>query len=354
MKIAILNDTHAGIRNSSEIFINYQEKFYSDVFFPYLKEHGIKQILHLGDYYDNRKFINFKAQNANRQMFLNVLKAEGIHMDIIPGNHDVFYKNTNELCALKELLGYYTSNVNIVMKPKVMDYDGCKIALVPWINSANYAESIKFIQSCGASILGAHLELVGFDMMKGMPNPHGMTTEVFERFEMVLSGHFHTKSSKGNIHYLGGQMEFTWADCQDPKYFHIFDTETRELTPVRNPHTMFEKIVYNDVEIDYNSGYSLENLDNKFVKIIVAKKTDPFMFDKFVDKVNQFEIHELKIAETFEEFVGENVNDDSISVEDTTQLLDSYVDAVETDLDKDKIKGLMRNLYVEASTLDIV
>jgi DNA repair exonuclease SbcCD nuclease subunit len=354
LKIAILNDTHAGIRNSSEIFINYQEKFYSDVFFPYLKEHGIKQILHLGDYYDNRKFINFKAQNANRQMFLNVLKAEGIHMDIIPGNHDVFYKNTNELCALKELLGYYTSNVNIVMKPKVMDYDGCKIALVPWINSANYAESIKFIQSCGASILGAHLELVGFDMMKGMPNPHGMTTEVFERFEMVLSGHFHTKSSKGNIHYLGGQMEFTWADCQDPKYFHIFDTETRELTPVRNPHTMFEKIVYNDVEIDYNSGYSLENLDNKFVKIIVAKKTDPFMFDKFVDKVNQFEIHELKIAETFEEFVGENVNDDSISVEDTTQLLDSYVDAVETDLDKDKIKGLMRNLYVEASTLDIV
>lgn len=275
-------------------------------------------------------------------------------MDIIPGNHDVFYKNTNELCALKELLGYYTSNVNIVMKPKVMDYDGCKIALVPWINSANYAESIKFIQSCGASILGAHLELVGFDMMKGMPNPHGMTTEVFERFEMVLSGHFHTKSSKGNIHYLGGQMEFTWADCQDPKYFHVFDTETRELTPVRNPHTMFEKIVYNDVEIDYNSGYTLENLDDKFVKIIVAKKTDPFMFDKFVDKVNQFEIHELKIAETFEEFVGENVNDDSISVEDTTQLLDSYVDAVETDLDKDKIKGLMRNLYVEASTLDIV
>ena len=275
-------------------------------------------------------------------------------MDIIPGNHDVFYKNTNELCALKELLGYYTSNVNIVMKPKVMDYDGCKIALVPWINSANYAESIKFIQSCGASILGAHLELVGFDMMKGMPNPHGMTTEHFERFEMVLSGHFHTKSSKGNIHYLGGQMEFTWADCQDPKYFHVFDTETRELTPVRNPHTMFEKIVYNDVEIDYNSGYTLENLDDKFVKIIVAKKTDPFMFDKFVDKVNQFEIHELKIAETFEEFVGENVNDDSISVEDTTQLLDSYVDAVETDLDKDKIKGLMRNLYVEASTLDIV
>lgn len=352
MKIAILNDTHAGMRNSSDIFINYQEKFYSDVFFPYLKEHGIKQIIHLGDYYDHRKFINFKAQNANRKMFLNVLKEEGIHMDIIPGNHDVFYKNTNELCSLKELLGYYTSNVNIIMKPKVMDYDGCSIALVPWINSENYAESIKFIQSCKASILGAHLELIGFDMMKGMPNAHGMSAEIFNRFEMVLSGHFHTKSSKGNIHYLGSQMEFTWADCEDPKYFHVLDTATREITPVNNPHTIFEKVVYNDEKIDYNR-YDTKTLKDKFIKVIVSKKNDPYMFDVFIDRIQKEDIHELKVAETFEEFTGDNVQDESVSVEDTTNLLDSYIDAVDTTLDKGKLKALMRNLYVEASSMEI-
>lgn len=353
MKIAIINDTHCGMRNSSDIFIQYQEKFYEEVFFPYLKEHGIKQIIHLGDYYDHRKFINFKAQNANRQMFLNVLKEEGIHMDIIPGNHDVFYKNTNELCSLKELLGYYTSNVNIVMKPKVLDYDGCSIALLPWINSENYVDSINFIKTCKASILGAHLELVGFDMMKGLPNAHGMTTEHFDRFETVLSGHFHTKSSQGNIHYLGSQMEFTWADADDPKYFHVLDTETRELTPVHNPHTIFEKVVYNDEETDYNS-YDVTRLNDKFIKVIVAKKKDPYMFDRFIDKINQQNIYELKIAETFDEFVGENISDEVVSLEDTTQLLDSYVDAVETDLDKDKIKNLMRNLFVEAQNLEIV
>ena len=353
MKIAIINDTHAGMRNSSDIFIEYQEKFYSEVFFPYLKEHNIKQIIHLGDYYDHRKFINFKAQNANRKMFLNVLKQDGIHMDIIPGNHDVFYKNTNELCSLKELLGYYTSNVNIIMKPKVIDYDGCAIALVPWINSENYVDSIKFIKSCKASILGSHLELIGFDMMKGLPNAHGMTTEHFDRFEMVLSGHFHTKSSQGNIHYLGSQMEFTWADADDPKYFHVLDTETREITPVRNPYTIFEKVVYNDEKIDYNN-YDITTVNNKFVKVIVAKKTDPYMFDKFIDALNTQNLYELKIAETFDEFIGENVQDEAVSVEDTTQLLDSYVDAVETDLDKDKIKNLMRGLFVEAQNLEIV
>ena len=352
MKIAIINDTHCGMRNSSDIFIEYQDTFYTKVFFPYLKENGIKQIIHLGDYFDHRKYINMKAQNANRKMFLDVLKEEGIHMDIIPGNHDVFYKNTNDLCTLKELLGYYTSNINIVMKPKVLDYDGCSIALLPWINSENYVESINFIKTCKASILGAHLELIGFDMMKGVPNTHGMTTEIFDRFEMVLSGHFHTKSSKGNIHYLGSQMEFTWADCEDQKYFHVLDTATREITAVKNPYTMFEKLVYNDEQIDYNS-YVVPNLDNKFVKVIVAKKSDPYTFDKFLDKLNDQEIHELKIAETFEEFIGDNVNDESISVEDTTQLLDSYVDAVDTTLNKPMLKSLMRNLFVEAQSMEI-
>ena len=131
MKIAILNDTHCGVRNSSDIFLQYQERFYGEVFFPYLEEHGIKNILHLGDYYEHRKFVNFKALNANRKHFLEPMRDKGITMDIIPGNHDVYFKNTNELCSLKELLGYFTSNVNICMKPTVLDYDGLKVAVIP-------------------------------------------------------------------------------------------------------------------------------------------------------------------------------------------------------------------------------
>ena len=353
MKVAILNDTHCGVRNSSDIFLNYQEKFYTDVFFPYLKEHGITNILHLGDYYEHRKFVNFKALNANRKHFLEPLRENGITMDIIPGNHDVFYKNTNELCSLKELLGHFTSNVNIVMKPTVVDYDGCKVALVPWINNDNYSEYTKFIANCDASIMGAHLELQGFDMMKGMPNPHGMSAELFNRFETVISGHFHTKSTQDNIHYLGSQMEFTWADVDDPKYFHVLDTETREITPISNPITIFKKVMYDDSKMDY-AKYDVSQLENKFVKVIVVNKSDLYSFDKFIDRIQNISTYELKIAETFGEFLGENVGDDEISVADTTELLNTYVDSVETDLDKDKIKTLMRGLYVEAQDLEIL
>ena len=352
MKVAILNDTHAGCRNSSDIFIKYQERFYSEVFFPYMKEHDIKQILHLGDYYDHRKYVNFKALNSNRKVFLDRIREEGIHMDIIPGNHDVFYKNTNDLCSLKELLGHYTSNVNIIMKPKVLDYDGCSIAVVPWINNENYAEYTDFIRNCKASILGAHLELVGFDMMKGMPNTHGMGTELFDRFELVMSGHFHTKSTQGNITYLGSQLEFTWSDAHDNKYFHILDTNTRELTEVRNPHTIFHRIHYDDTQLNFDD-YDIKQVDNKFVKIVVINKTDLFTFDRFVDRIQNRPIHELKIAENFAEFLGDAVEDEGISVEETTELLDSYIDNVETDLSKDRLKSNMRDLFTEANALEI-
>ena len=353
MKIAILNDTHCGVRNSSDIFLDYQDRFYTEIFFPYCKEHDIKQILHLGDYYEHRKFVNFKALNSNRKHFLEPLRENGMTMDIIPGNHDVYYKNTNELCSLKELLGYFTNNVNIIMKPTVLDYDGCKVAVLPWINKSNYEEYTKWAMTCNASILGAHLELKGFDMMPGMPNPHGMNADIFSRFESVLSGHFHTKSSRDNVDYLGAQFEMTWADVDDPKYFHILDTETREIEAIRNPITIFKKVVYDDSKTDYDK-VDVSQFEKQFIKLIVINKNDLYMFDKFVDKLNSIETYELKIAESFEEYLGESVEDEKISLEDTTELLDSYVEAVDTDLDKEHIKVELRKLYTEAQNLEVV
>lgn len=351
MKIAVLNDTHCGIRNSSEIFLNNAEEFYNNVFFPECEKHGIKQIVHLGDYYDHRKFVNFKALNHNRRVFLDQLRKRGMSMDIILGNHDVYYKNTNELNSLKECLGHYMNEVHIITEPTVMQYDSLKMGLVPWICQDNYELCMNFIRDCKADWIGSHLELNGFEVMRGLTNKHGMDPKLFSRFEMVLSGHYHCSSKKDNIWYLGSQMEFFWSDAHDPKYFHILDTETREMTKIRNPHTLFEKILYNDEEMDYNN-YN-KDLTNKFVKVVVVNKTDPFIFDRFIDNIQNQKIYELKIAENFNEFIGANVEDENMSFEDTAEIVDTYIDAVETDLDKNKIKVEMRQLMTEAQALEI-
>lgn len=353
MKVAVLNDTHCGIRNSSEIFLNNAASFYSDIFFPYCQEHNIEQIIHLGDFYDHRKFVNFKALNHNRKHFLDPLRKYNMKMDIIPGNHDTYFKNTNDLNSLKECLGHYMNEIHIIMEPTVLEYGSLKIAMLPWINNENYAESMKFITNCEADWLGGHLELNGFEMMRGIKNSHGMDHKTFSRFEMVLTGHFHAASHQDNIWYLGSQLEFFWSDAHDPKYFHIIDTESREVEKVLNPYTLFHKVLYNDSEIDYNN-YNVSNLDGKFVKVVVINKADSFVFDRFIDRIQNRDIHELKIAENFSEFIGENVGvDDNINFDDTQEIVDTYIDAVDTDLDKDRIKVQMRELMTEAQALEI-
>ena len=352
MKIAVLNDTHCGIRNSSDIFLNNAADFYSKVFFPYCKDNDIKQIIHLGDYYDNRKFMNFKAQNHSRKSFLDPMRELGMRMDIIPGNHDTYYKNTNDLNSLKELLGYYMNEIHIIMEPTVMEYGSLKMAMIPWINQENYDDTMKFIKVCQADWCGAHLELDGFEMMRGIKNVHGMDHKIFRKFEKVLTGHFHVGSQMDNIHYLGSQMEFFWSDAHDKKYFHVIDTETRKIEKILNPHTLFHKVLYNDDKMDYNN-YDVSQCEQKFVKVVVVNKKDTFLFDRFIDRIQNENIHELKIAENFQEFTGENVHDESMEFDDTPKIVDSYIDGVDTDLDKDKIKIQMRELMTEAQALEI-
>jgi DNA repair exonuclease SbcCD nuclease subunit len=352
MKLAILNDTHVGVRNSSEIFIDYQERFYTEVFFPYLLENNITKIIHLGDYYEQRRFVNFKALKANRLHFLEKLREYGITMDIIPGNHDVYYKNTNDLCSLNELLGHYMNEVNIIAKPIVENYDGLDIALIPWINPENIDETVDFIKGCDARYLGGHLEFEGFQLMPGVTNTHGILPhKVFNRFEEVWSGHFHMGSQKDNIRYLGSQMEFTWSDVDQKKYFHVFDTDTLEMTPVLNPITIFAKIFYNDSDTDYRVK-DISYLDRKFVKLVVVEKNNAKMFDDFVERIQNRNIYELKIAENFDT-IG-SVSDEDVSVENTESLLSSYCDNLETTLDTDRLKQQLIDLMIESQNMEFV
>jgi DNA repair exonuclease SbcCD nuclease subunit len=358
MKLAVITDTHAGVKNGSDIFLDYSERFYDKVFFPYCLKNNITKILHLGDYFDHRRVVNFKVLSRNKKMFLDKLREHGMTMDLIPGNHDVFYKNTNSLSSCEEILQHYKDVVNLHMEPTVVSYGSLDIALIPWINSENHDKVTDFVKSVKAPFLGGHLELQGFDMMKGVQASSGaMKSDIFSRFEIVMSGHFHTKSNKGNIHYLGTPFELTWADCNDPKFFHVIDTETRELMPIRNPLTIYNKLVYDDSNAADDISAEIKACDfscvpNSYVKVIVINKKNPFLFDKYIDEIINKEPFDLKIVENFDEYLSENVEDDAVELTDTVTLLNTYVDSVETELDSDRIKLKLQELFVEAQSSD--
>ena len=276
------------------------------------------------------------------------MTEKGFTMDLILGNHDTYYKSTNEVNA-PELLLYNQPNVNVIVEHEVKEYDGFNIALYPWINPENYADAVDFLMSANASWCMGHFEFEGALMMPGMTCQHGLDHSYVKRFETVLSGHFHQKSEFANIRYLGSQMQFTWSDYGDNKYFHIFDTDTQELTPILNPITMFEKSFYDDEKETFEtiSNQDYSKYTGKFVKVIVVNKENPYWFDTFLDKLHASNPLHVAVVDDNKhmDFYGD---DDIEDIEDTLTILNNYIDGLEIQGKKKPLSELMSSLYNEA------
>ena len=350
MKVAIITDQHFGARNDSVGFLDFFEQFYDNTFFPTLDANGVDCVLILGDTFDRRKYVNFYSLDRAKKMFFNKLEERGIKVIMIAGNHDTYFKNTNEVNSPELLLAEYT-NVSLVHKAMDITVDDTPICFVPWICPENYDDSIETLNTSKAEICMGHFEIAGFAMYRGMESHEGLSKDLFKKFDMVFSGHYHHRSDDGHIYYLGNPYELTWQDYNDPRGFHLFDLQTRQLEFIGNPYTMFQRVEYDDSLTD-PSVQSYDYLKNKFVKVIVVNKNDLYKFDKFITKVYNSNPYEVKIIEDFSEYTEGEIATD-INLEDTLDVLSNYVDSIETDYDKDKVKTFMKALYTEAVNIEV-
>jgi DNA repair exonuclease SbcCD nuclease subunit len=351
MKIAIINDTHFGVRNDSPFFLEQSLNFFENTFFPYLKKHNITNVIHLGDLLDRRKFVNFNTLSQVRKRFFKPLIDNNIKTYITIGNHDTYYKNTNSLNSINELFFNESDVINIVETPTVIDYDGLCVGIVPWVTRDNESECLNFIRKCKCPIIGGHFEISGFQVMNGVVHPVGLNKSIFDRFELVLSGHFHLKQNNGNIHYLGTQYELNFGDMNSPKGFHVLDSKTRDIEFIKNPNKLFHLIKYDDsteegiesiVSVDFNQ------YKNGFIKVIVVNKTKPFAFDKFIDAIYTLNPQQLTIVE---EYTDKQNNIDIDITEDTMSIINKEIDLLNHVQDKSKLKVLIKDLYMESLTI---
>ena len=351
MKVAIITDQHFGARNDSIAFLDFYQKFYDNTFFPTIDAAGIDTVLILGDTFDRRKYVNFYSLQRAKEMFFDKLEERGIRVHMLAGNHDTYYKNTNEVNSPDLLLTEY-GNIDVIHSPENIVIAGTKICMMPWICPDNYVKSIDHMKNTDAEICMGHFEINGFAMYRGMESHDGLAKETFNKFDMVFSGHYHHKSDDGHIYYLGNPYELTWQDYNDTRGFHLFDLTTRNLEFIGNPYTMFARVEYNDKEVE---PINLDSLDLKdmYVKLIVVNKTDFYKFDKFIQKLYSKGCHEIKIIEDLSEFEDGEIGEE-INLEDTLSVLSNYVDSINTDVDKEQIKTFMRTLYTEAVNIEVV
>ena len=344
MKVAIITDTHYGARKGSKHLHDYFELFYKNVFFPSLEEHKIDTVVHMGDIFDSRKAIDLQSLEWAKRVVFEPLKKYKVYLAI--GNHDCYYKNTNNVNSPQLLLKSYP-NISTYSEPVEIKLDKLKVLFLPWINSENFNETKELIESTKAKIAMGHLELNGFRATRGHLMETGMDIDIFNKFEKVFSGHFHTRSNDGKIYYLGNPYEMFWNDVNDPRGFHIFDTETLTHTPVNNPYKLFYNIYYEDTNYKL---FDSREYEDKIVKVIVRYKSSVKDFEKFIDKLYQVGVQDLKIVENFD--IHENADFDVDEDENTLSILSRYIDESEFEYDKNIIKDIFQNLYRQACEVE--
>ena len=346
MKIAIITDQHFGARKGAEYIHNYFQKFYDNIFFPYLEENDIDTVIDMGDTFDNRRNIDLASLEWSKKIYFDKLKKMDIKVHTIVGNHTAYYKDTNEINSIELLLKEY-DNIITYSETTSITIDGLNILLVPWINPENRDMSLGLIKKSRATVAMGHLELNGFVATAGHVMDHGMDISPFKKFKKTFSGHYHTRSNVDNIYYLGNPYEMFWNDVNDTRGFHIFDTETLEHTPVNNPYRLFYNIYYED---DNYKLFDTREYKNKIVKLIVKKKTDHKQFEKFIDKLYNSGIHDLKIIENYILQEGEEFEVEE--TENTIGILNRYIDESEFEGDKTIIKGILQKIYSKACEVE--
>ena len=344
MKVAIITDTHYGARKGSKLFQDYFELFYKNVFFPTLEQYGITTVIHMGDAFDSRKSIDYQSFEWAKKVVFEPLSKYNVHM--ITGNHDCYYKNTNNVNSPNLLLQSYP-NVKTYSSPTEIKVGNLNVLLIPWICMENEEQSLKLIKKTKCKIVMGHLELQGFRVNRSVVMEHGLEANIFKNFTKVFSGHYHTRSDNGTVFYLGNPYEMYWTDVNDTRGFHIFDTETLEHTPINNPYKLFYNIYYEDTP---HQTFDASEYSNKIVKVIVRKKSKQKDFEKFIDKLYKIGIQDLKIVENFD--IQENENFVIDEEENTISILNRYIDESECDFDKSTIKGIFQDLYKQACEVE--
>ena len=348
-KIALITDLHLGYKENtiqSKYMYEYLQWFFED-----LKNKNISQIFILGDIFDNRENINFLTIKNTIQNLIDPIMEGGFKAYVAAGNHDCFYKNTNDIYSVELLF----SRMNNFDKHFILAKNECKniiidnvsILLTPWINSQNYDCVMNEIKDSNADYLMGHFEINGFTMVKGIKCSNGIKQDIFNKFKKVFSGHFHLRESKGNITYIGTPYEKDWNDHCSPKGYTILDLENGDTEFIVNKNNYFITIEYKE-----NAAIDEKYLENKEIKLIINSVNKQSDLDQFLNDVYRSNPSKLQIIDNTSIIKDQSDKTKKTDYQnnDNIEIFKNYVDKLTLDetIDKNEIKNILISAYNES------
>lgn len=340
-KICIVADSHYGARSDNQNFYDYQKKFWDNVLFPTIRKYKCGAFIHLGDLVDNRRALNLNTARRLHKDFLEPLDNVGIPCYFILGNHDILNKETKSINVFQEVI--HNNNYKN-FQTACMHFDviigGKKFLLLPWILPKEREKLIEVIKNSDAEICMSHLELKGFEQTKGRLATHGDDHSIFSRFSKVFSGHYHTRSVRDNVFYIGSSFQFNWGDCDNYSGCVILDTESGEVLEIPNPYSMFNNIEYDE---DKKPKFDV-NMKDSYVKVNVVNKKSEAKFNKFIETIHEVGVADLQINENLPPLI---VSKKPIKANSTLEIFRDTISALDFH-DKDMLQSLTEEIYQEA------
>jgi DNA repair exonuclease SbcCD nuclease subunit len=342
-KVAIVTDTHLGMRRANPVFLESQLRFFKTQFIPYLKENGINVIFILGDFFDNRVNIDSKILDAALELFNVDMKDFEVHM--IVGNHDSYLESSVEIHSIKAL-GFF-DNVKVYSKNESIKMFGRDVFMCPWItNKKAFEEELEALPK--HDICFGHFEFANFMMFKDKECDHGVDANKFyDKFELTMSGHFHTRSMKekdnSKIVYIGNPYHMTRSDIGDERGFCILDFDTLEYELINNDVSL------KFVSFKYPEKIEVEQIKGNHVDLWVEydENYDELVVQTYIEKLESYEPAFPIVVKTVNKIDVDNPDD--LQITSIQDLITEYLANIDIP-NKEKVERLILNLYEEAKS----
>lgn len=326
MKRLIVTDTHLGMYSDADAWLEIVLKFFKHVV-AYCHKNNIKEINHLGDFFDNRKSLNTKTQHTAHRIAKVLGAVKDLKTRIIVGNHDCYYKNQIHPNTL-ELFSKY-EHIQIIDEPTLID----GILFVPWgsVPSKDDAQN--------ASYCFGHFAINGFHMNDSYRCKDGLDKATFKDFDKVLSGHFHTPSSNHNIVYLGAPYGQTFHDAGGTRGFHIFEDGKLEFIEYEDA-PKFMKI---------HSGADFgKDIKGNIVRLIFEKDYGTTKNQEIIDSLLKFEPFLYSV--NFTSIESDEATDEAVEMDSKEHIVNQYIDSQQfpSNINVALLKGMFLKLMKEA------
>lgn len=215
-KAAVFTDLHLGLKSNSKVHNQDCEEFV-DWYISQAKEKNCETGIFCGDWNHNRNSLNVTTMDTGIRL-LEKLGESFENFYMFAGNHDLYYKDKRDIKSTE--FARHIPGVTVVDEITQIE----DVALVPWLVEEEY----KRVAKLDCKYMFGHFELPTFLMNAKvrMPDHNGLNATQLTKPEYVFTGHFHSRQSQKNVHYIGNAFPHNYADAwDDDRGMMILDRE---------------------------------------------------------------------------------------------------------------------------------